>query len=234
MEYLWERSICYHHRHYRNRHFQSDWCTFSYYGYCNNWECNTFARLSGLAISACSVGAHASPGCWGVQTARLQQIGSIAIAPPVVAVPAASPFSALVKLLDPKNFYGRLGERSTLIEKTRQKASTSIVGPRRIGKTWLLQYLMLVAPTELGADYHLVDMSAQSADFNTLIDFVEYVFQELKKQVQHGTVANTILEEALVALKKEQAEAEPNILSVLEKAMRDLSSEGDRASTMYR
>src|SRR5260370_21774944 len=39
-------------------------------------------------------------------------------------------------LTNPDEFYGRINTRATLISRTRKGASTSIVGPRRIGKTW--------------------------------------------------------------------------------------------------
>jgi hypothetical protein len=84
---------------------------------------------------------------------------------------------------------------------------------------------MLVAPTELGPAYHIVEMSAHSADFNTLVGFVGHVLEELKRQMQHGAVVYSVLEDALVALKEEQTKSEPNILAVLERAIRDLSRE---------
>jgi hypothetical protein len=46
-------------------------------------------------------------------------------------------------------FYGRGRERITLLGRARKGLSTSIVGPRRIGKTWLIDYLELAAPTQL-------------------------------------------------------------------------------------
>src|SRR6185312_5920726 len=57
-------------------------------------------------------------------------------------------------------FYGRARERETLINRTRNGSSTSIVGPRRIGKTWLIDYLKHVAPTELHPSTRLVYLDA--------------------------------------------------------------------------
>jgi hypothetical protein len=84
---------------------------------------------------------------------------------------------------------------------------------------------MLVAATKLGPEYWIVEMSAQSANFNTLVWFVGYVLEGLKGQAQRGTAVYKILEEALVALEEERIKPEPNILAVLEKAIRDLSRE---------
>jgi TIR domain len=39
------------------------------------------------------------------------------------------------RLLDPKEFFGRKNDRITLLDRSSRGASTSIVGPRRIGKT---------------------------------------------------------------------------------------------------
>src|SRR5713226_6263223 len=44
-------------------------------------------------------------------------------------------------LPDPGEFYGRVRERGALMDRIRNGASTSIVGPRRVGKTWLMSYL---------------------------------------------------------------------------------------------
>lgn len=51
-------------------------------------------------------------------------------------------------LTNADEFIGRVRERTTLISRTRVGASTSIIGPRRIGKTWLISYLNLVASKE--------------------------------------------------------------------------------------
>lgn len=40
-------------------------------------------------------------------------------------------------------FYGRDAERITVMNRLMHRASTSIVGPRRMGKTWLLDYVRL-------------------------------------------------------------------------------------------
>jgi hypothetical protein len=66
-------------------------------------------------------------------------------------------------LPDPGEFYGRVRERETLLNRTRNGASTSIVGPRRIGKTWLMSYLKLVARKELGTRYLLGYLDATTA-----------------------------------------------------------------------
>src|SRR5579885_2827904 len=59
------------------------------------------------------------------------------------------------RLPHPGEFYGRIRERETLLSRTRRGACTSLVGPRRIGKTWLLDYLRLLAMERLGVGYRI-------------------------------------------------------------------------------
>src|SRR5439155_1315632 len=56
-----------------------------------------------------------------------------------------------MELSDTHECSGRAHEKTILISRTRKGAPTSIVGPRGIGKTWLMSYLKLVAPTEFGS-----------------------------------------------------------------------------------
>src|SRR5437899_2441084 len=74
---------------------------------------------------------------------------------PIVAMPTTSSSIFLFNehLPDPSEFYGRKLECEALINRARKGASTSIVGQRRIGKTWLIEYLIQVAPTELVPNY---------------------------------------------------------------------------------
>lgn len=75
-------------------------------------------------------------------------------------------------LLEPEEMYGRNRESSTLITRTLRKASTSIVGRRRIGKTWLVQYLRLVAPKVLGTThFHIGYLDATTPRCRTVEGF---------------------------------------------------------------
>ena len=49
-----------------------------------------------------------------------------------------------VPLPNTGEFYGRVRERQRLVTRTLQKGSTSITGPRRIGKTWLASYMRFI------------------------------------------------------------------------------------------
>jgi transcriptional regulator with XRE-family HTH domain len=75
-------------------------------------------------------------------------------------------------LTDPDELYGRKRERDTLLNRTYRKASTSVVGPRRIGKTWLVDYLRLVATHELGSRFRTGYLDATMPSCKTVKGFV--------------------------------------------------------------
>ncbi len=84
-----------------------------------------------------------------------------------------------VPLTDPAEFYGRARERAKLVNRTRRSASTSIVGPRRIGKTWLISYLILVAPHELGSHFRIGYLDAAMPSCSTVAGFTSKALEEL-------------------------------------------------------
>jgi len=116
--------------------------------------------------------------------------------PPDLATSAATPASATstpgpitgpqvpqqnfffnLPLRDPHEFYGRTAARTTLITRTYNGGSSSIVGERREGKTWLLTYLQLVAPTYSlsGSAYRVARVSATHPQCAHLAGFVRHV-----------------------------------------------------------
>jgi hypothetical protein len=82
-------------------------------------------------------------------------------------------------LTNPDEFYGRVRERTLLMTRVRSGSSTSIVGPRRIGKSWLLTYLNLVIPYETGPIARMGFLSGDSPSIKTLDDFIAGALQEL-------------------------------------------------------
>ena len=75
--------------------------------------------------------------------------------------------------------FGRMQEKMTFISRTRNGGVTAINGPRRIGKTWLMCYLKLVAPTQLDANYRVGIMSATHPECLTLAGFVKRALEAL-------------------------------------------------------
>jgi TIR domain/AAA domain len=108
------------------------------------------------------------------------------------------------RLLDPQEFFGRKQERITLIRRARRGSSTSIVGPRRIGKTWLIEYLIQVAPDELGPGYRIGYLNATMPHCDTVAGFTEAALDSLGVHVQSGQAALNL--KALAAATKKLQE----------------------------
>jgi serine/threonine protein kinase len=109
------------------------------------------------------------------------------------------------QLTDPGQFYGRARERETLLNRSSKGASTSIVGPRRIGKTWLMGYLRLIAPSVLGLRCRIGYLDATLASCATVAGFTARAMEELG-------VAHLISDSTHIGL------------TTLEKALQDLKS----------
>lgn len=71
----------------------------------------------------------------------------------IQSVPLNPLFSFSQPLTSPEEFYGREYERLQLLDRVRQKSCISLIGPLRIGKTWLLQYLLLVAKKDINTRF---------------------------------------------------------------------------------
>jgi hypothetical protein len=91
-------------------------------------------------------------------------------------------FQFNLPLRNPNEYYGRIAGRNTLITRVSHSGSSSIVGERRMGKTWLLTYLQLVAPTHsmLGSAYRIAYVSASHPQSKTVASFVLRALDELK------------------------------------------------------
>lgn len=88
-------------------------------------------------------------------------------------------FLVNMPLTDPNEFYGRILERSKLLSRTRNGGCTSIIGPRRIGKTWLMSYLLLTAPIQLGMNFHIGSIDATLPSCGTVSGFTTEALKAL-------------------------------------------------------
>jgi transcriptional regulator with XRE-family HTH domain len=91
----------------------------------------------------------------------------------------------------PEEVYGRRSERDILVSRTSRKASTSIIGPRRSGKTWLLHYLQYIATQELGSRFYVKYLDATMPSCSTVNGFVAEVLEEFglpSSKAQHGLI----------------------------------------------
>jgi AAA domain len=108
------------------------------------------------------------------------------------------------KLPSADELYGRVGERKTLLDRAYTQASTSIVGQRRIGKTWLVQYLMLVAERELGSRFRMAYLSATRPSCRTVSGFTYEALRELgyAEPMTKGAVDLALLEKYVQDLQR--------------------------------
>ncbi len=101
---------------------------------------------------------------------------------PVIIMPLTNPDSIFLfntRLPHPKEFFGRKRERESLKSRTRIGSSTSIVGTRRIGKSWLIEYLRLVAKNQLGSRFRVGCLDATAPSCATVAGFTAKALEEL-------------------------------------------------------
>ncbi len=84
--------------------------------------------------------------------------------------------------------YGWKRDRYTLLDCVRRGAGASIVGPRRIGKSWLLHYVRLMISVEhqLGANYRVCYLDTDRCA--TVYDFTVLVLEQLGVRVSPDNV----------------------------------------------
>lgn len=108
------------------------------------------------------------------------------------ALAGAELFQFNLPLPAPGAFYGRVGERLELVDRVSKGSSTAIVGKRWVGKSWLIKYLELVAPTHpsLGTRVRIGRLEVATAACQTSWDFVRRALQALllpvPEQDAHG------------------------------------------------
>ncbi len=121
------------------------------------------------------------------RTGRPQRILQLEIVEPTPIVTMQTTYNSIFlfneHLPHPREFYGRKLEREALINRARKGASTSLVGPSRIGKTWLIEYLIQVAPTELGPNYRVGYLDATLPGNETVSGFIASVLEQIGVRV---------------------------------------------------
>ena len=111
---------------------------------------------------------------------------------PVLPMPERSPFVVAGRLEKPTDLVGRARERQTLTDRSYKGLSTSLVGARRIGKTWLLDWLRLVAPHELGSRHRVAYIDASLDSCRNVAGFVTVCLRELGLPVDGQPAALTL------------------------------------------
>ena len=128
--------------------------------------------------------------------------------------PIQSVFFFNMPLHDPDEFYGRKSERMTLEDRTYKQASTSIVGPRKIGKTWLMTYLKIIAPTTLGSRFRVAYLDATLPSCTTVAGFVATALEELEMPSSTPLNANTGLAPLEQAIRYMKANNQTPVLCI--------------------
>ncbi len=95
-------------------------------------------------------------------------------------------------LLDPKEFYGRSREWVTLRSRLLRRSSTSIVGPRRIGKSWLLTYVKFVM-RDFSERIHICYFDARRPSCNSVEAFLRTVLTELNIPLSQVSLASSLV-----------------------------------------
>ncbi|MBA2677096.1 MAG: helix-turn-helix domain-containing protein [Ktedonobacteraceae bacterium] len=111
------------------------------------------------------------------------------------------------RLPGPAEFYGRRKERMILRNRLHHKASTSLVGPRRIGKTWLLHYLQCIVPTKADTEYDVGYIDATLPRCHTMIGLATSILETLKI----APVDNSTLDEHLIKLEQALIDAQGKV-----------------------
>ncbi|MBV9230149.1 MAG: TniB family NTP-binding protein [Chloroflexi bacterium] len=107
---------------------------------------------------------------------------------PTPSVPVNTAFLFCVPLTDVNEFYGRVSERNTILSRTHKRASTSIIGRRRIGKTWLLEYTCLVLREEPGHKFRIGLLDANAPGCTTVSKFTAQALKALDAPHRPRTV----------------------------------------------
>jgi len=89
--------------------------------------------------------------------------------------PIASPFIIGNMIKDPAKFWGRERELWDIQVRLQKMHSTSVIGPRRIGKSSLAHYLYLMGNQLLGHDYEFVWLDGQSNHSASVVHFFKAI-----------------------------------------------------------
>ena len=120
---------------------------------------------------------------------------------------AGSVFLVGAPLPNPHEFYGRVGERMTLFNRTNKGYSTSLVGPRRIGKTWLISFLRLQLADQFGAHFRIGYIDATRPRCSSVAGFTACALEAWDIPVpgtMHAHLDLTTLEETVKDLRAKQ------------------------------
>jgi ABC-type transporter Mla maintaining outer membrane lipid asymmetry ATPase subunit MlaF len=89
-----------------------------------------------------------------------------------------SPFCIGNVVSEPEKFWGREIQQRFILDRLQKAESTSITGPRRIGKTSLARFLFRQCKKELGSTHDMVWLDGQSNATTTLSRLISAIVQQ--------------------------------------------------------
>lgn len=119
----------------------------------------------------------------------------------------STPFTIGRMVTDPNCFHGRSAELGTIIRRLHNRESTSIVGPRRIGKSSIAYHVMSTCSREFGPTYEFVWLDGQSSHVSTVDQF----FKTISKSSSIAYVSGSTPTECLVSF-EDAVKAHPKFL----------------------
>lgn len=88
-----------------------------------------------------------------------------------------APFHVNEPLSNSEELFGREYEYNSLIDRITSGTATCVVGRRKIGKTWLIEYLKLQSKDEIGRHYYIAHLAATQPSCSTVTGFVKTAFE---------------------------------------------------------
>ncbi len=112
----------------------------------------------------------------------------------------------------PNEFFGRRRERRPILSRVKTGQPVAIVGPRRIGKTWLMRYLEIVVQTEMKGQAIIGYLNAQWPNCETVPQLLSIMLSKLGISCPTGDTERDYLQRLEIGIKELQ---EKGIVPVL-------------------
>lgn len=91
----------------------------------------------------------------------------------------SNPFSNIIMIENPEEFFGRKNELKTIYNRLSTLQSCDVFGKRKIGKSSLLHNIFVKSRDELGDSYRVAYINMQGAKYHTVGGFLKYSLSEL-------------------------------------------------------
>jgi transcriptional regulator with XRE-family HTH domain len=117
-------------------------------------------------------------------------------------------------LPSPNEFFGRRRERRQILSRVKTGQPVAIVGPRRIGKTWLLYYLQIVVQTEMQGQAIIGYLNAQWLSGETIPQLLAMMLNKLGISEPTGNTERDYLHKLEIGIKELRAKGIVPVLCI--------------------